>query len=115
MAVLATLANRTIAAGASETPSAAVPAQYQRAALRMSRSNWPVAGVEITLWLSYDNGQSWVVANRAQIAPGTTSAKDPVLRDAVIGMGWSSPKPTHAKAAAVSPSGFTSTVSIEAY
>lgn len=80
----------------------------------MSRENWPAAGVEITLWLSYDGGQSWRVATRAQIAPGTTSAKDPVLRDAVIGMGWSGTKPTHAKASAVSPSIYTSNVTIEA-
>lgn len=80
----------------------------------MSRENWPVGGVEITLWLSYNGGQSWAIANHAHIAPGTTSVKDPVLRDAVIGMGWSLPKPTHAKASAVSPSGFTSTVTIEA-
>lgn len=114
MPTLATLPNRAIGAGTSETPSVAVPAQYSRAALRMSRASWPVGGVQITLWLSYDGGQSWRVANRAQIGPGSTSAKDPVLRDAVIGMGWSSPKPTHAKASAVSPSSFQSTVSIEA-
>ncbi len=115
MAVLATIPNRSIASGASETPGAAVPSQYRRAELIMSRENWPVAGVTITLWLSYDNQQSWVVANRALIMSGTTSAKDPVLRPASIGMGWSSPLPTHAKAGAVSPSGFTSTVSIEAF
>lgn len=114
MTVIATISNRTIAAGSSETPSVAVPAQYSRAGLRMSRANWPVAGVEITLWLSYDGGQTWRMGNRAHIGPGSTSAKDPVLRDAVIGMGWSTQKPTHAKASAVSPSSFQSNVTIEA-
>lgn len=68
----------------------------------------------VTLSVSYDGAQSWRVANSALILPGETTAKDPVLPDAVIGMGWGNSAPTHAKVSSVSPAQFRSDVTIEA-
>lgn len=80
----------------------------------MSRAQWPSPGMTITLMVSYDGQQSWVVGTSAFIAPGTTSAKDPVLADALIGFGWGRNPPTHAKVITNSPSAFRSNVTIEA-
>ncbi len=115
MATFRTFTNRTIPVGENETPSAAIPSQYKRAELVMTRTNWPAAGVTITLWLSYDNEQTWVVANRAFIWPWVSDGKDLTNRPASIGMGWSTRQPTHAKVSADSPSSFTSTVTIQAF
>lgn len=113
MGVLATLNNRQVPAGVDETPGVAVPQGLRWVNLHLRRENWPAAGVTITLLVSYDNQQSWNIANSSLIAPGTTSAKDPVLRDAVIGMGWGSRAPTHAKAGSSSPSTFRTDLMIE--
>ncbi len=114
MAILATLNNRQIVKGVNETPVAAVPEGISRVNLRMSRAQWPAEGATITIFVSYDDQKSWVVANRVFIEPGETSAKDPVLADAVIGFGWGKKAPTHIKAGSDSPVQFRSNIVIEA-
>lgn len=114
MAEIVRLNNRLIAAGESVTPSVAIPQGTNRCTLRASRAQWPAAGVTLDAQFSFDGGTTWPMVMPTFIGPGETSVKDPVLRDAVIGFGWGSKTPTHARARISTPSQFRSDVVIEA-
>jgi len=105
-----------VPSGTNESPVGHVPPDANSAELRMTRQNWPAAGVLVTLWVSYDNQGSWVVGNQAQIDPGEPNPKNGILADAVIGIGWSTRQPTHAKIGTVNPSApFQSTIAITVF
>jgi hypothetical protein len=64
--------------------------------------------------ISYNGGSSWVIANSATIGPPITSVKDPDIHDAVIGMSWGGPSPTHARATINTTTAFSTTITVEA-
>ena len=115
MTILATLTNQTIPSGTFTTAPQVVPANTIGATLRMTRQNWPSAGVTISMHFSFDGGTTYPVTLPTFIAAwfDDGTGKHP-LSDTVIGYGWSNNVPTHVKAQTVSPSSFVSTVTIEA-
>lgn len=103
-----------IQAGENLTPSIAIPEGATRCQLRCSRAQWPAAGVTIDAQFSFDGGDTWPMVMPTFIGPAETSAKDPTVRDAVIGFGWGQRTPTHARARTVTATQFRSNVVIEA-
>lgn len=67
----------------------------------------------ITLMVSFNGGSSWTVANSAFIGPAITSAKDPDIHDAIIGMGWGGAAPTHVKAVVNNSQAFNTAITVE--
>lgn len=114
MAEIVRLNNRQIESGETLTPTIAIPEGASRCTLRVSRAQWPAAGVTLDAQFSFDGGVSFPMVMPTFIGPGTTSAKDPVLPDAVIGFGWGARTPTHARAMVVTPLRFRANVVIEA-
>ena len=87
-------------------------------AVYLSRENWPAAGVDIQLLVSFDNGQTWEGAGFSHIPPHIPDPKEPTPTPASITVGWNQEirQATHAKAITVNPSGnFQSVVRIDAF
>lgn len=114
MAVVATFVNQAIPQGVFTSPAAAVAADVRGLSLRMSRNNWPAAGVTIALLLSFDGGNTFPKSDAVSIAAWVNdgTGKHP-LSDAVIGWGWNTAQPTHVKAQTTSPQAFSTTITIE--
>jgi len=113
VATLATFTNQAIPSGTFTSPAAAVPADVRGLTLRMTRNNWPAAGVTIALQLSFDGGNTFPKSDAVSIAAWVNdgTGKHP-LSDAVIGWGWNSAQPTHVRAQTVAPQAFSTTVTI---
>jgi hypothetical protein len=114
--VIATFPSHSVPSGTFTSPAGAVAADAIGLNLRMSRENWPAAGVTIALLMSFDGGSTYpqVYSNviAAWVDDGT--GKHP-LSDAVIGLGWgeTQPKPDHVKAQSVSGTAYVSTITVE--
>jgi hypothetical protein len=106
-----------IRAGVRETPAAAVPADVTALTLSMSRENWPAAGMDIEILVSFDGGVNFQSPGPTHIAPFVASPREPVPTPASIGVGWNQDvhQATHVKARSTNPGGnFQSTVKIDA-
>jgi hypothetical protein len=116
MQPLLTLNSQTVPSGNFTSPMIGIPAIYNFAELRASRGAWPVAGVTVSLLVSYDAGLTFqVAAGPLVIAPFVPTAKQASATDAAIGFGWNQERRvTHAKIQSNSPQSFVSNLKIMA-
>ncbi len=68
MTILATFSNQSVPSGTFNTPAQVVAADLRRITLRMSRENWPAAGVQIAILLSFDGGATYPTIYNYNIA-----------------------------------------------
>lgn len=110
----------TIRSNIRETPARPVPAGVTRINVKMSRENWPAAGMNIELLVSYDGGTVFESPGPTHIAPFVPEPPrytNVLEYPASIGVGWNQEirQATHVKARTNNPgSNFQSTITIEA-
>ncbi len=85
----------------------------------LTRDNWPVDGVDLSIEVSFDGGANWVVcAGPTHIAQGTFNPKLGKIPDANIGCGWNADRqhPDTGRMRTNNPdAGFTSDVTVNFY
>ncbi len=77
--------------GDNPLPAAGInlPNRASFAEVSLSRDNWPAAGVDVSIELTFDAGQSWVLCARpTHIDHANIDPKTGVIAPGKIGCGW---------------------------
>jgi hypothetical protein len=114
--VIATFPSHSVPSGTFTSPAGVVPSDAIGLQLRMSRGNWPAAGANIALLVSFDSGVTYPTVYANDIAAWVDDGNPKHgLSDAVIGFGWGEgqPIPDHVKARSISGTAYVSTITVE--